>query len=404
MAKLEDDSTSWDTTHTSLDQKEVPSHENNMESTPLPPPPHHLPWLVLDSRHPFYIQNQCFLSGRAVPKSFESNSDAANYTRSCVGSVEGWLIMAERFRTMYPVLEFIDPVSDALITLLSKLPIKSGGNYNFLRVVASSAPTGPQRCLVAAIVPVRNNSGHEARRELALCRPTHESWTMIKFAEVNHEFLFCDIEVIDRKLYAATKNLLMVFNIKDIDGCHLSYKLVETVKLENDKSVNWVYDYWGLDKDRYVQIFEDGPYLVKDVTSKELFVIFRYVSLSRSLPITYCTEGFRVLKLENCIASSSLVEVSDLGDRRLFLSKFSNQLISSGNRIKGSDEMTTPEGNCICFAFNWPRVMLPGGDFGVFSLTNKRVMPLRFPEDQCPAELFFGSTVWFNPFADSKSK
>ncbi|KAL6139937.1 hypothetical protein ACLB2K_058238 [Fragaria x ananassa] len=340
MAKLEDDSTIWDTTHTSLDQKEVPSHENNMESTPLPPPPHHLPWLVLDSRHPFYIQNQCFLSGRAVPKSFESNSDAANYTRSCVGSVEGWLIMAERFRTMYPVLEFIDPVSDALVTFSSKLPIKSGGNYNFLRVVASSAPTGPQRCLVAAIVPVRNNSGDEARRELALCRPTHESWTMIKFAEVNHEFLFCDIEVIDRKLYAATKNLLMVFNIKDIDGCHLSYKLVETVNLENDKPV-----------------------------------------------------GFRVLKLENCIASSSLVEVSDLGDRRLFLSKFSNQLISSGNGVKGSDEMTTPEGNCICFAFNWPRVMLPGGDFGVFSLTNKRVMPLRFPEDQCPAELFFGSTA-----------
>ncbi|KAL6136689.1 hypothetical protein ACLB2K_061984 [Fragaria x ananassa] len=374
MAKLEDDSTSWDTTHTSLDQKEVPSHENNMESTP--PPPHHLPWLVLDSRHPFYILNQCFLSGRAVPKSFESNSDAANYTRSCV----------------------------SIVTLPSKLPIKSGGNYNFLRVVASSAPTGPQRCLVAAIVPVRNNSSNEARRELALCRPTHESWTMIKFEEVNHEFLFCDIEVIDRKLYAATKNLFMVFNIKDIDGCHLSYKLVETVKLENDKPVNWFYDYWGLDKDRNVQIFEDGPYLVKDVTSKELFVIFRYVSLSRSLPIIYCTEGFRVLKLENCIASSSLVEVSDLGDRRLFLSKFSNQLISSGNGVKGSDEMTTPEGNCICFAFNWPRVMLPGGDFGVFSLTNKRVMPLRFPEDQCPAELFFGSTVWFNPFADSKSK
>ncbi|XP_050379960.1 uncharacterized protein LOC126797362 [Argentina anserina] len=315
-----------------------------------------------------------------------------------------------------PIVYFINPVSDSRVTLPSQLSVASPGNDRhdfFYKVVASSAPTEQQqrRCLVAAIAPGPKNSELvEVRRELVICTPYHKSWTKIRFAEKNHKFFFCDIEIIDRKLYATTKNLLMVFHIiemdfEDGDGHYLCYKLVEKVTLHNDKRpVNWVYEYWGLDKERYMEIFEAGPYLVKDATSKELFVIFRDVSLLRSLPITYCTEGFRVLKLqENCDGNSSrLVEVSDLGDRIMFLSKFSNQLmISSCNGVSGSDDETSLKRNCIYFAFNWPGVKLPGGDFGEFSLTNKKVMPLTFPEDQYPAELFFGSTAWFNPYIHS---
>ncbi|KAM5572474.1 hypothetical protein ABKV19_012501 [Rosa sericea] len=323
--------------------------------------PHHLlPWLLLDSKHLFFIKDGCLVS--------DHRKISTLVKPRCVGSIEGWLIMHEYVKkSRY----FLNPITGARVILPSSKCIEKE------KVVASSVPTRREHCYVVSLNLL---SGR-----LAFCRPTDQSWTPIEAFEPETENAldFRDVEIVAGKLYAATSSaleFLMVFDI-NLNGGVPSYTAERVVMhYPSDGGIK-------LDYKMYFRTW----YLVKDFESHELFLILRHTALAQ------VTEGFQVLKLEHCDSSGGArwVEIVDLGSRILFVSMLNNKCISSERGLSGSNDKTL-ERNCIYFAFDWHSTETsPIVDFGVFSLTKRSVKPLSCPINHLSREL--NQIVWFTP-------
>lgn len=390
-----------------------------------------LPWLMLCS-HPFSTNDNCFLSLTDDQKFICKSNPTYNMKRGdCVGSIEGWLIMADsalwrpegfmkpssfyvynhESSTFSIDYFFLNPLSGARVMLPSSqstLPCHCTNGHCFwiVKVAASSVPTS-QHCFVASLC----RKGH-----LAFSRPNDKSWTLIDQREAG-ELLFRDIEIIDGKIYAATKELreaskvLMVFEVQYGNGPP-SYMAERLVMLEPSPVSNMFLDIRTINGVEFHTNLE-AISLAKDSVSEELFMIFRrtnyaladdppfpwYVICGADFVIPPQTQAFRVFKMEWKINGPQWVEVFDLGDRILFVAVAGSKMISTSNCLNynGLSDQTF-ERNCIYFAYHTPCLASPstGQSFGVFSLTNRNIRRVPFAKEHS-LTLLFSRPVWFTP-------
>lgn len=322
----------------------------------IDPHPHQLPWLLLHSKHIFFVKDGCFVIDQRKISTHKSNIGVVR--RECVGSIEGWLIMVtlKAWRSDTLSYFFLNPISGARVELPSSKIIWNE------KIVASSVPTRRQNCYVAKL--------DLWKRHLSFCRPIDKSWTLIKGEDALE---FFDMEIIDGKLYAATRHALeiMAFDIQvHAKGSLPRYTTQRLVVHHPD--VGWRDDH----------VWYRTWYLVKDPESKELFLVFRKPGI----------QGFQVWKLEHCgiTGTTRWVEIVDLGNRIMFLSGLNNKIISFAS---DSHDTTPLETNCIYFAFDIGSSYTV--EFGVFSLTKQSVKPLTFPNNYWSDRL--NKTLWFTP-------
>lgn len=283
----------------------------------------------------------------------------------------------------------LNPVSGDRVLLPSQSTIPCTCNnspFFFTKVVASAVPMS-QHCAVADLCSFG--------KYLVFCRPTDKSWTLIVVEDEG--LLFHDIEIIDGKLYASTRNaseFLMVFDIQDAcNGCNPpSPPKTETLVMLHPRPLphNMVTSDGVIREEKC-----DHVYLLKDSTSKELFMIYCRVSAATELdpiipwlvivgpnaPTPIQIEGFRVFKLEHK-NGPCWVSIFNLGDRIVF----------------SSLNVLPLERNCICFAFESSCFVSPsnGYEAGVFSLTNSTIRRDILPQDHKRTRLN-GRCIWLTP-------
>ncbi|KAL6288105.1 hypothetical protein ACE6H2_012495 [Prunus campanulata] len=310
---------------------------------------------------------------------------------------------------------FLNPISGVRVMLPSQstIPHINGSRHFFLRkVVASSVP----------LLTTLSWSDHHHRHRiinsscvaplswgglyLTFCRPTDKSWTLIEPVLERRRFISLDIEIIDGKLYAANRKAAQFLIVYDLQMLHAeghanagppgnmySGPPQKLVMLHPRPVCSLSSNTMG----RVVYFTEwEGLRLAKKPTTKDLFMVFHNTSLAYEkdpiIPLSFLldhdyvippqTKGFRVFKLELNNNGPQWVEVEDLGDRILFLSKASNKFISATSlSLSYGDYKNRVGGNCICFAFDNPCLASPwmGRDFGVFSLTNKSIQRFIVP-------------------------
>ncbi|KAL6182190.1 hypothetical protein ACLB2K_043613 [Fragaria x ananassa] len=267
-----------------------------------------LPWLLLDSDHLFFLKDGCFVTDhRKISTLVQSGRPR------CVGSVQGWLIMHEYLdKNRY---FFLNPITGG-VTMLPSSPCMQKE-----KVVASSIPTRPEHCYVASLNLLYGR--------LAFCRLEDKSWTPIEAFESESEnaLEFRDVEIAAGKLYAATSSaleFLMVFDIK-LSGGVPSYTAERLVVCYTD-------DVDG--RTLTNRLYFPTWFLVKDSESHELFLLLRMANVAQ------VTEGFQVLKLEECNSSGGArwVEIGDLGSRVFFVTMVNNKCISSERGDGGCDD------------------------------------------------------------------
>ncbi|KAM0967847.1 hypothetical protein ACFX13_016589 [Malus domestica] len=417
-------------------------------------PRHEVPWLMLCS-HPFSNRDHSVLSPSdwKAHKFLRPSPDPIFYCTmnrmDCVGSIEGWLIMmdsalrrSEGFmkpRSLYLLnpenprfkidFFFFNPISGDRVMLPSSkstLPChcSNGPGFTILKLDASSVPTrrgSREPSFVASLC----KGGH-----IAFCRLTDKSWTSIDDLRVN---FFQDIVIMGGKLYATTSHasqfvkVFDIFHDASVNGgppSSPSYSVANLLTLDPYPLPSYplpsidVTTWCGITS-RIVHHYNgrDFIYLAKDYASMELFMIFRKVdfgfptfSLCASFMIDVMganyhppptTKGFRVFKLErdSINGGSRWVQVFDLGDRILFLSRASHKVLSTNyNDLSYYPHGEKLERNCIYFAFDYPYSASPssGRDFGVFSLSNNSIRHFNFPDNYSGA-LLHTRTVWFTP-------
>ncbi|KAM1255107.1 hypothetical protein PS1_029582 [Malus domestica] len=384
-----------------------------------------LPWLML-SFHPISTQDNFFLSliDQQVYKPNRKHSTHNMNRLDCVGSIEGWLIMVDNalWRPEAFIINnntvrffFLNPVSKARVMLPSSkstLPCKCSSktpSFVPIKASASSIPTS-QHCFVASLC---------SRGHVAFCRPIDQSWTLVEAPGEGQHARFCDIEILDGKLYAATKDaleFLTVIQIQDAnDGGPPTYTIERLVVHHSEGIVPPLF----LETRRMNGIVEqisESVSLAIDSKSKELFMVLHrteykivedptipwYVISGTRIQFESPprTQGFRVFKLEqNTEGLPQWAEVVDLGDRILFMSKAGNKLIPASNDLKNTGlRDKTLEKDCIYFAYDSLCLVSPrkGYDVGVFSFTNKNIKRFNFPHDH-PGTILYTRPVWFTP-------
>lgn len=384
-----------------------------------------LPWLMLCS-HPFSVEDNCFLSLTDDQKFICKSNPTYNMNRGdCVGSIEGWLIVADSAlwrpegfmkpwsfylynhdsSTFSIDYFFLNPLSGARVMLpstQSTLPCHCTNRPCFciIKVAASSVPTS-QHCFVASLC----RKGH-----LALSRPNDKSWTQID----QRELIFRDIEIIDGKIYAATREaskFLMVFDVQYGNGPP-SYRAERLVMLEPSPVSNMFLDIRTINGVKFHTNCEVIS-LAKDSLSEELFMIFCrtnfaleedrtvpwFVFIGGNFAIPPQAQAFRVFKMEWNINGSQWVEVFDLDDRIFFVAVGGNKIFSTSNdaNYNGLNDKKF-ERNCIYFAYDNPCLVSPsmGRDVGVFSLTNRSIRRFNFAKEDSFTKLY-SRPVWFTP-------
>lgn len=374
-----------------------------------------LPWLMYRTRG--CEENNCFLSLSENQKIYKYSNPIYNMNKlDCVGSIEGWLMMVEHVCSSICNF-FFNPMSGVKVMLPSQTTILCHNDNNqpfFLsKVTASSVPTNPNSCIVAAIC--------SQGRRLAFCRPTDKSWTLIEADGIERVH---DIEIIDEKLFATTTRVLAseehlyVFHIH-LDHANLvaeerhrhTYR-VERLVMPDSWPEHTCSLHLSLTQKRdgviYQTLSQLKFYLFKDSILKELFMISVHESYSHNdfdiydtnfvIPLDgdrHKSEMFRVFKLEHSSnGPHRWVEVANL-DGVLFLSKTTRLFIpisvTAGldNQSGLAHDKCVLERNRIYFAFgrwNWQNV-------GVFSLADKNIQHYIIPEDHCPTR--HTPPVWF---------
>ncbi|KAL6135527.1 hypothetical protein ACLB2K_067754 [Fragaria x ananassa] len=352
------------------------------------PPASRFPWIIsIDSRQRFRAKDHCFVNQKPLYKSMGKLDRLIGFVsfsrRKFVGSIVGWLIIVEH-RAVY----FLNPISGARVMLPSRSTIHHTP-FSFMKAVASTAPTRLQHCLVASL---------SKKHRLAFCRPTDKSWTVIEVEES-----------------------LMVFHISYADGGPPTYSAERLVMNHPRRVRNEIFEDIIPPRDNGVPEFtytgDTSPYLAKDSASKELFMILLNIRVSlkpgANFAIQYWTtkssetEGFRVFKLEGNLNGPRWVEIVNLGDRILFLSRLTNNLVSSGNGLSCScSDNKELERNCIYYAFGLRSAFFLrqfGVDtlktfrhFGVYSLTNRNIkQPHAFPKNH--ARSLHCQFAWITP-------
>ncbi|KAM5583466.1 hypothetical protein ABKV19_003391 [Rosa sericea] len=386
-----------------------------------------LPWLMLCS-HPFSTKDNSFLSLTDDQKLICKSAPTYTMKRGdCVGSIDGWLIVADsvlwrpegfmkpwsfylynhQSSTFSINFFFLNPLSGARVMLPSSkstLPChcSNGPGFCIVKVAASSVPTS-QDCYVVSLCI----SGH-----LAFSRPNDNSWTLIDQGEARG-FIFCDIEIIYGKIYAATteaSKFLMVFDVQYGNGPP-SYRAERLVMLEPSPVPSMFLDIRrtdGVESHSNCELIS----LAKNSLSEELFMIFCsttfileedqspwHVIFGSDFILPPQIQAFRVFKMEWKINGPQWIEVLDLGDQILFVSVGGNKMISTSNFLNhnGLNDKAFQR-NCIYFAYHSSCLALPskGRSFGVFSLTNRSIKCVTFPEEHSFTQLY-SRPVWFTP-------
>ncbi|KAL6143344.1 hypothetical protein ACLB2K_054039 [Fragaria x ananassa] len=89
------------------------------------PPAPHLPWLLFNS-HPYYIQDQCFVSCLSDPRIHTLDSPMLFLESRCLGPDEGWLIMAALVRRLSPVVNYLlNPITGSRVELPPSPPFQA---------------------------------------------------------------------------------------------------------------------------------------------------------------------------------------------------------------------------------------------------------------------------------------
>ncbi|XP_057444692.1 putative F-box protein At4g22660 [Lotus japonicus] len=279
-------------------------------------------------------------------------------------SVQGWLVFQKIYcnknQNHALLLLFSNPVSGEEFEL-PHLPLFSGQDlspvHTSVKLVFSSAPPYSSDFLVVACVTVtfqlRGEGGYRWMQQLAFCKVTDKSWTLIPIPtdDESPPFPFHEFAVLDWKLYAMNMFLsqsgsVTVFNLRDSTFVKLEQ---EPIQKQGGAFVE------GMDWSEFI-VNTETCMLTRDGDHEILLVLHRKRSNE--------TIGFRVFKLENMgDTRTRWIEVGDLGDRVLLMDYTGIQVIS----IK---EINLPEklngGNCVFFC-------ITKVDLGVFFFKDKRI-------------------------------
>jgi hypothetical protein len=211
-----------------------------------------------------------------------------------------------------------------------------------------------------------------------------------------------DIEIIDEKLYVLVMDTLEHLFVFDLHldanggGAH-TYTAERLVMLPPWPRLSYPTPV-VMDGVAHASKTEHVICLFRDSTSKELFMTFISKNYSYKAGEEFVlsvndpyTDGFRVFKLEHNDNGARWIQVTNLGNRILFLSMASRLLVPSAIGLDYYGPCgKTLETNRIYFVFEG------GHDLGVFSFTDgsfdRYTFP--FPEDRYSTGL---SPIWFTP-------
>jgi hypothetical protein len=307
---------------------------------------------------------------------------------TCIGSVDGWLIVSDNSENGFEKIFFLNPVTDVRITIPSKLYLPSiiGQRISFVRkMTASSKPNcDGSDCYLAGLL---SDYCH-----IAIYKLFEKSWTIVE-PDKDSGTYFTDIEIIDTKLYVtdSSSDSILVYDLKDstTNGPPKAEVLAELPRrpagsgssicssfLAKDKTLRELY---------FISMFYNGEIETQRVVS-DRFQLF--TAFARPPQVT----SFKVFKLDTNKSPIGWQNVK-LEDKVAFVSNWKS-MVFSRDELNYSEELV---GNSIYFAitFPCPRLNPPTSlEFGMFCLNDSSIK--YFPEETIKhGDVFY--PLWFVP-------
>jgi len=300
---------------------------------------------------------------------------------TCVGSVDGWLIVSDNSEKGFAKIFFLNPVSDVRITIPSYLTCD---RTSFVKkIVASSKPNcDGSDCYLVGLL---SDYCH-----IAIYKLFEKSWTIVEPDQDSGTY-FTDIEIIGTKLYviSSSSDSILVYDLKDsTNGPPKAEVLAELPRGPSESSIY-------------------SSFLAKDKTLRELYFIsmffngeieteqhisdrFKVISAFAKPPQL---TRFEVFKLDTDMSPIGWQNVK-LEERAAFVSNVKS-MVMSRDELNYSEELV--RGNSIYFAVTFPCPRYNPStslEFGMFCLNDSSIK--YFPEETLKhGDAFY--PLWFVP-------
>jgi hypothetical protein len=283
---------------------------------------------------------------------------------TCIGSVDGWLIVSDYSENGFAKIFFLNPITDVRITIPSKLYLPSiiGQRIYVTKMTASSKPNcDGSECYIVGLL---SDYCH-----IAIYKLFEKAWTIVE-PDKDSGTYFTDIEIIDTKLYVegSSSDSILVYDLNDsTNGPPKAEVLAEFPRapagssiyssfLAKDKALRELY---------FISMFYNGEIETEQHVSDRFIVVSSFVK-----PPTLTS--FEVFKLDTNKSPVGWQNVK-LEDKVAFVSKCKS-MVMSRDELNYSEELV--RGNSIYFAITFPclRISPPTSlEFGMFCLNDRSI-------------------------------
>ncbi|KAK9273461.1 hypothetical protein L1049_018271 [Liquidambar formosana] len=266
-------------------------------------------------------------------------------THFCIGAYQSWLLMSDEDNMSF----LLNPFTGSQVQIpWKKIAVLSVSKFVFSSSLATH--TMEEDFTVMAI--------HGSKKKLAFCKPGDENWTRIE----GDNDPYVDLMYYEGQFYALDQNGGVI--VVCFGGPSPSTKLIKIQ--EAGSSSRYHLDY---------------NYLVG--SCGKLLLVKRIYNMDQTI-------GFKVFELDT--SNRELVEVSQLGDRVLFVGdNFSTSILSLNS--------SKCRGNCIYFADYYKKFPLVFHDIAAFDLCDTSIEHLRYGRGVLDIGTSFlqGEAVWVTP-------
>ncbi|PNX77468.1 hypothetical protein L195_g033436 [Trifolium pratense] len=309
---------------------------------------------------------------------------------TCIGSVEGWLIMSDYSELGFVKCFFLNPVTDVRIMIPSKLSLPTyssvrGDIIPLTKMVASSNPNcdGSSDCYLAGLF---SDDCH-----IAIYKLFDKSWTIVE-SDKDLGSYFTDVEIIGTKLYVSDSPLdsILIYCLKDTTNGPPKTKVLAKFPLISNNSFGF------LGKD---EALRELYFIFMSLNVEPVFenqdVIPAHLKKISAFPEPPQVTNFEVFKLDTNKDPIGWQNVQ-LEDRVAFVSNLSN-IVMSRDELNFNKDLIRE--NSIYFAFYFPCPTNPwqGLQLGMFDLTDSSVeyFPVETSKDgDVPFPKWFVPSVW----------
>ncbi|AES79562.1 F-box protein [Medicago truncatula] len=308
---------------------------------------------------------------------------------TCIGSVDGWLIVSDNSEKGFAKIFFLNPVTDVRITIPSKLHLPSivGQSISYVtKLTASSKPNcDGSDCYLAGLF---SDYCH-----IAIYKLFEKSWTIVE-SDKDSGTYFTDIEIIGTKLYVigSLSDSILVYDLKDSTNAPRKAEvLAELPRAPAGSSIHSSF----LAKDKMlrelylISVFYNGEIDTEQHISDRFNVVSSFVKPPK-------LTSFEVFKLDTNKSPIGWQNVK-LEDKVAFVSNWKSMVLAR-DELNYSEELV--RGNSIYFAitFPCPKINPPTSlEFGMFCLNDSSIK--YFPEEtskhgDVPCPLWFVPSLW----------